>query len=276
MLRKTRNPSRLDFSDEEMDIIDQITITLALVFEKVIENISAEKLLQQSSKISSSLQYETTVVYTIKLISLYDLQGRFTDEIKEEIAKMLSEGHQQHLLHNESLMSKVLKNFENDGVIFKIKEKKNIKLQSPKSIKRKPKVGKPRHVGPYIVSKLTRSVEDYKRILTNPRALDLINNKLSKHKLLGKMYSTIIREAFNAFENGDENFYNALKMFKAIFTDVDDTSLPDPKLFQEQIKLLSEGDKENLAQQTKAHFLENPNYPIFFIFSLYKLTDYDS
>jgi hypothetical protein len=124
-LRRTRHLSRLDFSDEDNDIIDQIIITLALVFEKVIENISAE-------------------------------------------------------------------------------------LQSPKSIKRKPKVGKPRRVEPYIVSKLTRSVEDYKRILSNPRTLDLINNKLLKHKLLGKMYSTIIREAFSAFEKGDESFYNAL------------------------------------------------------------------
>ena len=112
-LGKTKISSRLDFSDDEMDTIEQITFTLALVFEKIIGNMSAKGLLRQSSKMSSSLQYQTTVALVIKLLSLYNDQGHFTDEIKEEIAKMLSEKHQQDLLQNESLMSKVLKKFEN-------------------------------------------------------------------------------------------------------------------------------------------------------------------
>ncbi|MGC1134088.1 MAG: hypothetical protein WA941_14785 [Nitrososphaeraceae archaeon] len=261
---------RLDFSDEELDIIDQITITLALVFEKVMKNVGSEGLLSQSSKMTSFLRYQTTVAYAIKLLSLYHDQSRFTGEIKEEIAKMLSEKHQQDLLKNESLMSKVLKNFDNNGVTFRIRGDKNIKTQLSTNNSRKPKAKRPRRVGTHTISKLTRTVENYKRVLSNPKGLDLINCRLLKYGLLSKTYSTIIRESFYAFKEGDENFYNNLKMFKVLFPNIDDDSMLDSKLFQERIKALSEAELENLQQQVTTYFVENPNYPVFFIFSLYK------
>lgn len=270
ILRKNKISSRLDFSNEELDIIDQITITLALVFEKVMENLSSKGLLQQSSKMTASLQYQTTVAYVIKLLSLYQDRGRFTGEIKEEIAKMLSEKYQQDLLRNESLMSKVLKNFDNVGVTLRIRGDKDIKAQSPTDISKKPKAKRPKRVGTHTISKLTGTVEDYKRVLSNPKALDLNNYKLLKYGLLKKTYSTIIKESFQAFKVGDEDFYNNLKMFRVLFPNVDITSLPDPKLFQARIKALSDTDMENLQQEAVKYLVENPYYPIFFIYSLYK------
>lgn len=269
-MRKTKISLHLDFSDEELDIIDQITITLALVFEEVIENISSKSLLQQSSKMTSSLQYQTAVAYVIKLLTLYQDHGKFTGEIKEEIAKMLSEKHQQNLLKNESLMSKVLKNFDNDGITFRIRGNKNIKINSSAGISRKPKAKRPRRVGAHTISNLTRTIEDYKRVLSNPKGLDLINSRLLKYGLLKEMYSTTIRESFHAFKLGDEDFYNILKMFGVLFPNVDITSLPDRKLFQEQIKALNDTDIENLQQEVVIYLVENPHYPIVFIYSLYK------
>lgn len=261
--------SHLDFSDEELDIIDEIIITLALVFEEIVESVSSKGILQQSSKMAASLQYQTSVAYVIELLSLYQDQGRSTGEIKEEIAKMLSEEHQQALLHNESLMSKVLKNFEYD-VISRIKGDKDIKAQSSTGISRKPKAKRPRRVGAHTISKLTRTVEDYTRILSNPKAIDLINRRLLNYGLLRETYSTIIRESFHAFKKADENFYNNLKMFKGLFPNINDDSMPDSKLFQERIKALSDTEMENLQQEVLTYFVENPNYPVFFIFSLYK------
>jgi len=113
-------------------------------------------------------------------------------------------------------------------------------------------------------------VEDYKRVLSNPNALDLINRRLLKYGLLKKAFSTIIRESFYAFKVGDEDFYNILKMFGSLFPNAGVTFLPDPKLFQEQFKALSDTEIENLQQQAIAYFVDNPRYPIFFIFSLYK------
>ncbi|MGC1134229.1 MAG: hypothetical protein WA941_15490 [Nitrososphaeraceae archaeon] len=45
ILRK-KISSQLDFSDEELHIIDEITITLALVFEEIVESVSSKGLLQ--------------------------------------------------------------------------------------------------------------------------------------------------------------------------------------------------------------------------------------
>jgi hypothetical protein len=269
-LRKKKTSSHLDFSDKELDIIDQITITLALVFEKVMENVSSKGLLQQSSKMTASLQYQTTVAYVIKLLSLYQDHGRFTRGIKEEIAKMLYEKHQHDLLKNESLMSKVLKNFDNDGITFRIRGDKNIQINLSAGISRKPKAKRPRRVGAHTISNLTRTIEDYKRVLSNPKGLDLINSRLLKYGLLREMYSAIIRESFHAFNVGDENFYNILKMFGVLFPNVDITSLPDRKLFQEQIKALSDTDTKNLQHEAVTYLVENPHYPILFIYSLYK------
>jgi hypothetical protein len=274
-LRKAKTPtqSESDFTVDELEIINEITITLALVFEEIIKNVNASDMLQQTSKMASSLKYQTTYAYAIKLQSLYEEKGRFPDEIKEELAKMLSEDRQRALLTNESMMSKVLKNFDDDGITLKIKGDKDIKAQSPRSVKRKPKVGKPRRVGPHIISKLTTTVEDYKRILSNSKALGLISRKLLNYGLLGEVYSKIIKESFHAFQNGDENFYNYLNMFKSLFPNVADTS---PKLFQVRIKQLTEAKMENLQKEAIAHLVENPSYPLFFIFSLYKFGNHGS
>jgi hypothetical protein len=271
VLKKTKLSSRLDFSDEELDIIDQITITLALVFEKVRENVRSKGLLQQSSKMSSSLQYQATVAYVIKLLSLYHNQGRFTGVIKEEIAKMLSEKHQQDLLRNESLMSKVRKKFDNDGITFRIRGDKNIRAQLSIDTSRKPKAKRPRRVGTHTISKLVSTVEDYKRVLSNPKALELINCRLLKYPLLKETYSTIVRESFYAFKVGDQDFYNNLKMFRELFPTIDDDPISYSKLFQEQIRALSDTEMENLQQQTITYLIDNPHYPVIFIYSLYKL-----
>jgi hypothetical protein len=269
-LRKSKISSGLNFSAEELDIIDQITFTLALVFEKVVENVSSKGLLQQSSKMTTSLQYQTTVAYVIKLLSLYQDQGRYTGDIKEEIANMLSEEHQQALRYNDSLMSKVLKNFENDDVISRIEWDKDINAQSSTDIPRKPKAKRLRRKGPHTISKLTKTVEDYKRVLSNPKAIDYINCRLLKYSPLKKMYSTIIRESFRAFKVGHEDFYNNLKMFRVLFPNIDDDLISYSKKFQERIITLSDTKLEKLQQQIITYLVENPHYPIFFIYSLYK------
>ncbi len=273
MIRKKKSPLS-EFTEDDKEIIKEITITLAIEFAKILENLNVRDILEQSAKIASSMQYSTFIAYTLHLIYLYHDQGRFPEEIKSEIASMLIKKHQEVFLHNPTVMSKVLKMSENYGVTLKIKDKKNIKTQSPKSIPRKPKIGRSRRVGRYVVSKLTSTAEDYKRVLSNSRALDLINSELLKYGLLRNTYSTIITEAFLAFEEGDENFYDALKMFKILFPNVDDTFLRVPKLFQRRIKSLSERKKESLRHEVISYLVKNPSSSVFFIFSLSKLANY--
>jgi hypothetical protein len=183
---------------------------------------------------------------------------------------MLSENRQQDLLNNESLMSKIMKNFDNDGITYRIRGDMNIKAQSRTSNSRKPKAKRPKRVGAHTISNLTRTIEDYKRVLSNPKGFDLINRRLSKYGLLKEMYSIIIRESFHAFKVGDENFYNILNMFRELFPNINYFSMPDSELFKEQIKALNDTEIECLQQEAIKYFIENPNYPIIFIYSLYK------
>jgi hypothetical protein len=262
-----------------MEIIFEITITLARVFQNIIDNLKVNGIVDAAKKMNSSLQLQVAIFYIIKLLSIYQEHGRFTYEIKEEIAKMLSEEHQQAFQKNDSVMSKVLKLFEDGGIIFKVRGKDMVKKKSPESIARRVKGSKPRRVkgskprraGPFIISKLKPTIEEYKQILSDPRAVELVNQTLSKDGVLREAYPTIIRESFHALKEGDESFYNALEKFNP---NIDSTSLPTPKLFQEQFKSLSEGEMESLQKETITHFVKNPSFPIFFIFSLSKFANY--
>lgn len=90
------------------------------------------------------------------------------------------------------------------GDTLRIRGDKNVKAQSSTDISRKPKAKRPRRVGAHTITKLTKTVEDYRRVLSNPKAIDFINCRLLKYGLLKEMYSTIIRESFHAFRVRDK------------------------------------------------------------------------
>ena len=115
-----------------------------------------------------------------------------------------------------------------------------------------------------------RTVEEYKKILSNPQALDLINNNLIKYGKLEKAYNLIVDNAFSLFKRGDEQTYNFLHTFKVSFPNVDTNAMPNPKLFQEAINSMGEHELEELRKQGVRFLLENPSTGVFFIFSLSK------
>ena len=58
-----------------------------------------------------------------------------------------------------------------------------------------------------------------------------------------------------------------MEMFKAPFPEIDASTMPDPKLFQQSINSLGEQELEKIRNETLQYFLENPNASLFFIFS---------
>ena len=133
------------------------------------------------------------VFTTLILRNINNEKGMYPKQIKKEITKISKELYkksQEDFLANSSNLSKVLKEVEDVEIIFSIIGKKKIKEQSPKSIPRKSKAGmyqEERLEGPPVVKKLTGTVEDYKKILSNPQALDSINNNLIKYGKLEHM-----------------------------------------------------------------------------------------
>ena len=136
-------------------------------------------------------------------------EGMYPDEIHKkltEISKLLFKKSKDTFLNRLSTRSKLLKEFEDQGIISSIKGKKKIKQESPKSISKKPNVGKAkaRREGYPIVYILIGTVQEYEKILSNPQCIDVINNRLRKHGILEKAYDLISKHAFYIFKTGDD------------------------------------------------------------------------
>ena len=182
MAKNGNNPSQPQFTDHEVEIIDEITITLAMILGNYIrEYKNPKRMMGMYSKVSSSEKSLMRVFMSSSLRNMSHQEGVYPVQIKENLTKIsraLFKESRGVFLNSRSRLSKLLKDFETAGVILSIKGKKKIKKESPKSIPRKPKIGKERREGYPIVYKLTSAVEDYKKMLSNPQALYLINKKL--------------------------------------------------------------------------------------------------
>jgi hypothetical protein len=114
-------------------------------------------------------------------------------------------------------------------------------------------------------------VEGYKKVLSNPRALALINNKLIRYGELEKAYNIITKQAFYFLKKGGEKEHDFLHAFKILPLPTDllaNNGMLDPKSFQERINAISEEELEEWRKQFVRYLLENPSAGIFFIFSL--------
>ena len=159
---------------------------------------------------------------------------------------------------------------EYDDVLYKIAGKNQIKRKSPKSIPRKPKVGKARRVGRPVVYVLKGTVGDYKNILSNPQAFTLIYERLLENGILKKFYELLTKNAFHILKRADKKFYDFVLIFKSLVSNVNISNLPDPKIFEKAIKEVRRDELEEHRRNFVLYLLQNPfsvKY-VFFIFSL--------
>jgi hypothetical protein len=266
-----KNSSQNRFSKDEINIINQITITVAALFHDFIKDHKhLKKMIEPVSKmgLGDNKKDLARLGLTLNLRNMSRKEGMFSDQINKDLARILLKGSEELFLKNKSTLSQVLKEFENKNFLFKIEGKKNIKYESPKSIKRKPKVGEAKRQGYPIVRKVTGTVEEYERILSNPKAVNHINKNLSDFGILKKVYILLSNDVFNMLEKADQKFYHFLPIFSEIFPEIKTNMIPDPQLFQNAIKSAGQDEIKHLKKEFIDHLLENPLSSIFFIFSL--------
>src|SRR5215212_10112853 len=132
------NPSEL-----ENDIIDQIVITIAIMLDNLIKDYkNSEEIMEDYRLITSSPTNVTRAFTSLILMNVNSETGVSPAKIKRQLIEMSTgfyEKSQKDFLDNSPNLSKVLKEFEDAGIIFSIVGKKKIKEKSPKSITRKPK-----------------------------------------------------------------------------------------------------------------------------------------
>lgn len=203
MKKNGNNPAQFQFTNAEMDVINEITIVIATLFHSfVTDHKDLKKMIEPFSKmhLHGNEKDLARLGLTLNLRNMsHKEEGMFPNQINKELAILLKSS-EDVFLGNQSTLSKVLKEFEDAYILFTIEGKKEIKQKSPKSIKRKPKAGEARRQGLHIVRKVTSTVEDYEKILSNPNALSLINKNLKKYGKLKEVYQLFSKDIFEFFK----------------------------------------------------------------------------
>jgi hypothetical protein len=275
MQENVKNPSQIRFTDKEMDIINHITFIVSRSFHSLItDHKDLKKMIESFSKMHLH-ENDKDLARLGLILNLKNMShkegGMFPNQINKELARMLLQGSKDVFLENQSTLSQILKEFEDEHIFFRIEGKRNIKHQSPQSIKRKPKDGEARRQGYHIVRKVTSTVEDYERILSNPDAVSLINKNLLEYGKLREVCELLSKDAFDVFKKADTEFYNFLTRFGELFPEINTDAIPNPQQFQEAIKSVGQDELEQMRKEFVSDLLENPLGGFFFIFSLAEL-----
>jgi hypothetical protein len=262
MAIKSKNPAQ--FTEDKMKLINGITLSLAIKLHDYIENYNDPEV--YSKDLSEILESDRGMTLSTLFFSMINMnQPLFPEEINEKLAKTLSEESQHYL--NSPDLSKVLKLLENAGLLVNIRGKQNIKQQSPKSIPRKQKT-ESRREGYHSIYKISNKVEDYKKILSNPEAIILINKTLKESGLLEKAYRNMFINIFHAITTANERMEKLFTQSIPTSVGYGTISTSDWKLLTEYLLSCNKTQLEELAKELTGHLLKNPKSPLFLVLSL--------
>ena len=267
---KTGNNLAQKTTAKDIEIIESIVITVAITCHSYIEShgrYSPGRLAKGYSKLGSS---NSKLAFTSLISNLYNLDyttGKFPEQINKQIAQHLLNRYTNYM--NLPNLSKLLKKLEPYNIFCKVEGKKKIKLDSPKSLPRKPKAGLKKRGGYLVIRKTTRSVEDYKRIIGNPDTLMIINRKLAKYNdLLRSFYELFVDDILEAIKQGNQNANAFLTAcITSTFPDFDRDKI-DLESYKKALENRAQKDLEEDKKAFLAYLLQNPNPRFFFILSL--------
>jgi hypothetical protein len=273
-----KNPAQKQFTDRDRELIDEITITMGDIVgqhsRREIE--SPKKLYWAYLQLTSNRKKVDRISLVLSLMDMSGKEMLFHEQIQKrltEISRGFLKYFTEELEPNTSRLSKILREFEKEHIFLAGEGKKNIKRKSPKSYPRGSKGGEGRRAGYPKAYGSESTIEDYAKILSNPEALNLINERLVKHRALKKYYDVLTESAFELFKNMDQRLFDFLQMFKVLVPNLDPATIPDPKLAKEAINSVGKEELEQRRKEVVQRLLENPSANVFFIFSLTHLDD---
>ena len=193
----------------------------------------------------------------------------FPEKINKQLATKLLEESKIYL--DSPDLSKVLKQLTEMGLLYNIKGKSNIKDQAPNVLRRKKLSKEPKPQGYHSIYGIGEEVEKYKKILSDPDALNHITTSLKNSGLLEPAYHHIAKNSIHAAMNGDENTLKFFAMIvNAISTGVRPT-VADFKTFRDRLRSLDSSELERIIKEFVTALMENPSGHLFLVLSLPKL-----
>jgi hypothetical protein len=257
---------RAVFSKGEMETMDKIITTLTIKLYFFVQNYKDHRVWNEDlSNVlrSDSFLSESTIFMNINanFNKPSSPQG-----INKEIAKKLAQQSETYL--KPSALSKLLKDLEERGVLDNIRGKKKVKQQILHMNRRSKYLEKPQGYHSYY--KTTDEVEKYKQVLSDPLALEYINERLKNSGLLRPACLYVGKSAIHAIRYGNERTEKFLRMTMnaaapGAFSDSQWTT------FKEALGSVDENELNNLINGFADYMLANPNGYAFLVLALPKL-----
>jgi hypothetical protein len=105
-------------------------------------------------------------------------------------------------------MTVVLQKFANDGLLMNVRGRNNIRKQiphAPTRLRKGEAYGKAKRQGRYSAYKITEDLAAFNKVISNPKAIEYIYNKLKVYGVLKKFYLFKGLAVMYALREGDEN-----------------------------------------------------------------------
>lgn len=262
-----------DISEKDLLTANQIMVRCATKFQNVLDKYSDPK--KYSEQMARQLKSSKTLCSLFLFPQLLDLdttQLYSPSELEEKIVKDIKVGNTstsnevltlnglaKEIVSNkyvtDSTLSKVYKKFKREGLLIHIENKRQLKNFRAQRTKKHKNIYKTRgRISFYTISPY---VEEVRRVLSNPKAVEIINNSLKKSGLLYECMEFVVKAIFysmrrNASEEEIEVLKNAVgtlstKLYPNLELDMKDwqsfkesLSSQDEKLFEkEAIKIVA-------------------------------------
>ena len=129
-MKAGKNSPHLKLTENQVRLIDDITIILAIQFDRYIREFKNPDKMMNAFSTSDMNLARFSIGISLKNMSS-DI-GLYHEEIDKQLAKILLRESKSAFSQHPSVLSKVLAEY--DDVLYKIEGKNQIKRKSPKSI----------------------------------------------------------------------------------------------------------------------------------------------
>jgi hypothetical protein len=163
-------------------------------------------------------------------------------------------------------ITKILKEMERDGVIQNIKTKKEIKNHGYSHDFKNKRSDEGGYPSIYIRSP---TIQDYKKILNNSKAMHEINQLVKEYGKLDQFYNLLCKSFLESMISNPDEIRKLLELVnKSIGSPLDETeaNFSNWNSMVEGAKLSSEKEIEDLCREAVNNFIDNPNSFIFICF----------
>jgi hypothetical protein len=225
MPKKAKNHAH--FTDDEKEMINEIiTVCIAKIYHFISIQNNPKQYAEKILKLSDSKKSFALAYYILGAINMLPEQVFFSKDENEKLAKEIS----QEILHmveistntvldlaRESLlylksweMTEVFQNLTDHGLFVNVRGKGDIKQHIPHALPRLRKgdgYEMSKREGRYSVYKITQDLTTLNKVISNPKAMQHIYNKLKDYGILKKFYLFNGLAVMYALRDGDEDMF---------------------------------------------------------------------